>query len=74
MCQILSKPLEISKKIPLSSKPLSNDWWISSVIDKSWYIHESPCLKTDWLDDIKSWYYNKNSNIFPHIESNETGR
>ena len=32
LCQIWSNVLEISRKIPLTSKRLSNDWWISCVI------------------------------------------
>ena len=45
-------------------------------------MHESPCLKPDWLDDIRLFLmknsnkllYVKRSNMFPHIGSNETGR
>ena len=82
LCQTLSKPLKISRKIPLTSKPLSNDWQMSWIIDKSWYIHESPYLKSDWLYDIRSFLmknsnkllYIKRSNTFPHIGNNETGR
>ena len=59
---------------------LSKDWQVSCVIDKSWYIHESPCLKSDWLNDIRLFLkknlnkllYSKRSNISPHIGSNET--
>ena len=80
--QILSKALEISGKVPLNSKPSSNDRYISYVIDTSLHMTESPCLKSDWLEDIrlfsmknsKKLLYNKRSNIFPHIGSNETGR
>ena len=60
---------------------MSNDGKTSTVIDKNWYIHESPCLKPDWLDDIKSFLMKNSyellhierSNILPHIGSNETG-
>ena len=53
-----------------------------NVIYKSLYMHESPCLKPDWLDDIRLFLmknsnkllYIKRSNMFPHIGSNETGR
>ena len=53
----------------------------SFVIDKSWYIHESPCLNRNWLDGNRLFImkysnkllYIKRSNIFPHIGRYETG-
>ena len=51
-CHTLSKALDISRKTPLTSRPLSNESQISWVIDKSWFTQESPSLKPDWLSDI----------------------
>ena len=50
--------------------------------DRSWLIHESPGLKSDWLGDIKFFsvknsymlLYNILSNIFPAPESKDIGR
>ena len=52
------------------------------VIDKSWLMQESPCLKPDWFEDMKSFpiknecisLYIRRSNFFPKIGRNETGR
>ena len=45
-------------------------------------MHQLPCLKLDWLNGIRLFLlknsnillYSKRSSLFPHIESNETGR
>ena len=51
--QALLKALEISRNIPISSKVSLNDWCTFCAIYKNWY--ESPCLKYDWFDDIRSF-------------------
>ena len=50
-CQTLSKSFNISRKAPLTSKPSSDDLYISWVIAKSWFIQESPGLNFDWLGE-----------------------
>ena len=80
-CQTLSNAFEISRNTRVTSRPSSKELYISWVIDKSWLIQESPCLKPDWLAEI-SLFSIKNSNIslninlsriFPHIGSSDTG-
>ena len=52
LCQILSKALYMSKKLFLTSNPLSKDVKISWVTDNSWLIKESPGWKRDWFSKI----------------------
>ena len=39
----------MSRNRPQTSTSLSNDWYISCVIDKSWFMQESLGLKPDWF-------------------------
>lgn len=65
LCQILLIALEISRKIPLSSKASLNDWCILCSVDMNHL-----CLKHDWFDDI-IFYVMKNSSKLLYIESLE---
>ena len=53
-CQTLSKALNMSEKILLTSNPLSKDVKVSWLIGNSWLIQESPGWKPDW---ILRWVY-----------------
>ena len=55
LCQTLSIAFEISKNTPRTSYPWSKDWKISCVTDKNGLTQESPCLKPDWIEDVKSF-------------------
>ena len=50
LCQILSKALYMSKKLFLTSNPLSKDVKISWVTDR--LIKESPGWKRDWFSKM----------------------
>ena len=54
-CQILSKPFYMSKNTPLTSWSLPKDWFVSSMMNKSWYMKESLEQKPDWLVDSMSF-------------------
>ena len=58
-CHTLLKDIGISKNIALVSTGglQSNDDWISCIMEKSWDIHESPCMKPDWhvVNKSLSW-------------------
>ena len=54
-CQTLLKALDMSRKTPLTSKPLRKDWYTSWVIDNNWLIHASLDIKPDWLEEINSF-------------------
>ena len=82
-CQTLSKALDMSKNTPLTSRSLSKDWYISWVIERSWFMQESLGRKPDWLDYNKSFSLknlyssslNKSlSKTLLQIGSKETGR
>ena len=70
--------MEISRKVPLTSKSSSSDRYILYVIDKSLCMHELFCLEPDRLNDIrlfsmknlKKLLYVKLSNKFPQLDSN----
>ena len=49
------KGLYMSKSTRLTSRSLSKDWYISWVIEGSWFMEELPGRKPDWLDESKSF-------------------
>ena len=53
LCHTLSKALDISRNTPLTSKSLSKEVKISWVIDRSWFMRESPGLNPDYFGDIR---------------------
>ena len=81
-CLTLSSAFDISRKIPPTSNPSSNDLYISWVIAKSWFMQESRDLNLDWLGEMSSFStktLNSSlkinfSKIFPQIGSRDIGR
>ena len=69
LCQTLSKALDMSRKTPLTSIPLSKDWYISWVIENSWLIHKCPALKPDWLEEINSFLLKCWYNLFFYLHN-----
>ena len=68
----------MSKNTPLTSRSLSKDWYIVWVIERIWFMQESPGQRSDWLDDNTSFslknLLNKSlSKILLKIRSKETG-
>ena len=49
----------MSRNILRTSKPSSNDWYISWVFDKSWLRQEFPGLKPDWCREIRPFSIKK---------------
>ena len=71
-CHILSKTLDMSRKTPLTSKPLSKKVKISWVIYRSWFIQEPPRLNPACFGQIRLFptkYFNILSykNLFVRI-------
>ena len=54
LCQTLSNAFDVSSKTPLTSYPSPKDFQISWVMERGWFIQESPGLKSDWLEKINS--------------------
>ena len=52
-CKTLSKALDMTWKMPLTSNPSSDDRYILWVIDDNWFIHEFTGIKPDWFEVIK---------------------
>ena len=53
-CYTLSNALDMSSKTLQTSRPPSNDFYISRVIDSSWFIQESPGLKPEHFIKLQS--------------------
>ena len=52
---------------------LSNDWYVSRVMDKGWYVLESPwSIFVWWYSSVKE-VYDKYTNVLPHVGRNESG-
>ena len=75
-CQMLLKCLKLYLKLQ------NHHQKVRKVMDRSWLIHESPGLKSDWLGDIKLFsvrnayilLYKILSNIFPATRRKDIGR
>ena len=56
-CHTSSKAFEISRQTLPTSRPASNDSYVTCVIDINWLIHESPGSKPEVLSEIKLFSY-----------------
>ena len=58
-CHTLSNAFDISRNTPRISWPSFIEWYISSVIDSTWFIQVSPGLMPVWTGEIRSFWFRK---------------